>query len=265
MSLTDAHAHLSDDAFCEDIDAILHRAKNAGISLIVNVASTVEELKRSFSYAERFPDIHFSHVGGTPPQDAQKDIEEDFRYIRELASHGKLAAIGEVGLDYGFANTSETSRRQHQVLRRYLALALECKLPLVVHCRGAFQDFFHALDSCYSKYPQACPGMLHCFTGSIEEAQELIARGWFLSISGIVTFKNAQYLRDLVLEIPLDHLLIETDAPFLAPTPFRGKKNEPAYIVHTVETIAAIKGCSVEELSSIVRNNTLRFCNTKNF
>lgn len=265
MSLADAHVHLSDPAFCEDVDAVIARARNSGISLVVNVTTTKEELDTSFFYAERFPHMRFCHVAGTPPQDAQNAIDEDYRYFRDVARSGKLSAIGEIGLDYYFAETTLERERQQEVLRHYLALALECALPLVVHCRAAFPDFFSILDQYYHQDPRSCPGMLHCFTGTLDEAKELLARGWFISISGIVTFKNAQDLRDLVAEIPLDHLLIETDAPFLAPTPLRGKKNEPAYITHTMETIAAIHGMSVKDLMAIAYANVLRFLRKPEF
>lgn len=265
MSLADAHVHLSDAAFCGDVDGVMARARDSGISLVVNVTTTKDELDTSFAYAERFPHMRFCHVAGTPPQDAQNVIEDDFRYFRDVAHTGKLSAIGEVGLDYYFADTETARERQKEVLYQYLSLALECALPLVIHCRAAFSDFFSILDQYYHHDSRSCPGMLHCFTGTLDEAKELLARGWFISISGIVTFKNAQGLRDLVAEIPLDHLLIETDAPFLAPTPWRGKKNEPAYITHTMETIAKIYDMSIKDLKGTTYTNTLRFLNkTKN-
>ncbi|AAP05709.1 TatD family hydrolase [Chlamydia caviae] len=259
MDLVDAHVHLSDEAFMEDGDEVICRAKDSGISLLVNVTTTIDELNKSFDYAERFPELRFCHVAGTPPQDAHTDIDEHFQYFQGFAQAGKLAAVGEVGLDYCFGEDDAAKERQKKVLKKYLSLALECELPLVVHCRGAFDDFFHMLDQYYHHDERSCPGMLHCFTGSLEEAQELISRGWYLSISGIVTFKNAQDLRSVVSQIPLDHLLIETDAPFLAPTPYRGKKNEPAYITHTIQAIAAIHGIDSQELAGIARSNVLRF------
>ncbi|ANH78588.1 TatD family hydrolase [Candidatus Chlamydia sanziniae] len=259
MVLVDAHLHLADDAFCKDIDVVLRRAQDSGVSHVVNVTTTAEELARSFVYSERFSAIQFSHVAGTPPQDAQQDIESNFRHFYEAAHAGKLAAIGEIGLDYRFVNNEAAILRQKEVLRRYLNLALECDLPLVIHCRDVFDDFFHILDRYYSSDSRARPGMLHCFTGNLKEAHELLARGWFLSISGIVTFKNAQNLRDIVTEIPSNHLLIETDAPFLAPSPHRGKKNEPAYILHTINTVAQLKQVSSEEMRALVHSNLLRF------
>ncbi|SPN73901.1 Uncharacterized deoxyribonuclease YcfH,putative DNAse,Mg-dependent DNase,hydrolase, TatD family,TatD related DNase [Chlamydia serpentis] len=259
MNLADAHVHLSDDAFCQDIDAVLQRAQDCGISLVVNVTTTEEELSRSFTYAERFSNIRFCHVGGTPPQDVDQDIEQNFKTFHAAAHSKKLAAIGEVGLDYYFAVTEEGVARQKKVLQRYLDLSLEYQLPLVVHCRGAFSDFFSMLSQHYHNDSRACPGMLHCFTGTLEEAQELISWGWFISISGIVTFKNAEDLRDLVIQLPLEHLLIETDAPFLSPVPHRGKKNEPAHVIHTMDIIANLKGITSQELAAIAYENVLRF------
>lgn len=259
MRVADAHLHLADDAFVEDYAAVLQRASAAGVSLLINVTTTQDELVRSFAYAKQAPAIQFCHVAGTPPQDAQQEIESHFAYFVACAQSGKLDAIGEVGLDYLCIRTTEEKARQHQVLKRYLALALECHLPVVVHCRGAFPDLFHILDAEYCYHPRALPGMLHCFTGSLAEAQELIARGWMLSISGIATFKNAENLRQIVAEIPLSQLLIETDAPFLAPTPFRGQRNEPAYILKTMDIVATIHGMNQAAFVEHMFINASRF------
>lgn len=259
MDLADAHLHLSDEAFVEDADDVIRRAQDSGISLLVNVTTTIDELDTSFRYAERFPDVRFCHVAGTPPQDAHTDIEEHFHYFQGFAQAGKLAAIGEVGLDYCFAEDGPAQERQKEVLKKYLSLALDSELPLVVHCRGAFDDFFQMIDLYYHHDERSCPGMLHCFTGTLHDAEELLSRGWYISISGIVSFKNAEDLRSVVAQIPLEHLLIETDSPFLAPTPHRGKRNEPAYITHTIETIAHLHGMTPQELADIAQRNVLRF------
>lgn len=259
MEIVDAHVHLSSDEFIEDFGDVVLRGKTAGVTRVVNVTTTKAELLRSFAYAEAYPDWMFYHVAGTPPQDAQDDIEEDFQEFCRAAEGGKLAAIGEVGLDYLFAVQASEQERQKEVLCRYLQLALQHELPLVVHCRGAFEDFFHILDHVYRVDQQAKPGMLHCFTGTYEEATELLARDWYISISGIVTFKNAKSLQDLVEKISLERLLVETDAPYLAPTPLRGKRNEPANIVHTLARIAEIKGISVYELQDAVSTNVQRW------
>ncbi|MEB2690327.1 TatD family hydrolase [Chlamydia suis] len=259
MEIIDAHVHLSSEEFIEDFAEVHLRGKTAGVTRVVNVATTKTELHRSFAYAETYPSWLFYHAAGTPPQDAQDDIEEDFQEFCRAAEGGKLAAIGEVGLDYLFAVQEHEQERQKEVLRRYLGLALQHELPLVVHCRGAFADFFSILDHAYCVDERARPGMLHCFTGTYEEAKELLARDWYISISGIVTFKNAQGLRDLVKQIPLERLLVETDAPYLAPTPLRGKRNEPANILYTLTQIAEIKGLSLNELQEAVFANVQRW------
>ena len=259
MEIVDAHVHLSCEEFVEDFEEIVLRGKTAGVTRVVNVTTTKTELQRSFVYADKYPSWVFYHVAGTPPQDAQEDIEEDFQEFCRAAEGGKLAAIGEVGLDYLFAVQESEQEQQKAVLQRYLRLALQHELPLVVHCRGAFKDFFHILDHVYCSDMRAKPGMLHCFTGTQEEAKELLARDWYVSISGIVTFKNARGLQDLVKEIPLERLLVETDAPYLAPTPLRGKRNEPANIIYTLTHISKIKGITLNELQEAVSTKLQRW------
>lgn len=257
MNLADAHVHLSDDAFLSDIENVLQRTQQTRVSLLINVTTTKEELQRSFHYASLCPDIHFLHAAGTPPQDALDPIafDDSFSYFKQEAHAHKLAAIGEVGLDYLFATTETQKEQQKDILRHYLLLALETELPLVIHCRQAFSDFFHMLDRYYHNDKRAKPGMLHCFTGNLNEARELLHRGWYLSISGIATFKNQGTLKDVIPEIPLNRLLVETDAPYLAPVPHRGRRNEPAFIHHTLEKIAAMRNLSLEELSQHVCDN----------
>lgn len=265
MLFADAHVHLSDEAFHQDITDVLERTKQAGVSLVVNVATTREELDRSLRYAQEHPDLCFLHAAGTPPQDAcdPSAFEESFAYFREMAHSRTLSAVGEVGLDYLFAKTEQEKEQQHMILREYLQLSLETELPLVIHCRQAFQDFFRILDRYYCHDERARPGMLHCFTGTLEEARELLVRGWYVSISGIVTFKNAEFLREIVAEVPIERLLVETDAPYLAPVPNRGKRNEPAFIMHTLEKIAQIKGLSLEALAHQVRENLLSYTSSR--
>lgn len=261
MNLADAHVHLADDAFLSDIEDVLQRTQQARVSLLMNVTTTVEELNRSFHYADLCPDICFLHAAGTPPQDAlnSESFDASFTYFQQEAYANRLAAIGEVGLDYLFATTEAQQEQQKIILKRYFSLALETELPLVIHCRQAFSDFFHMLDRYYLCDQRARPGMLHCFTGSLEEAEELLARGWYLSISGIATFKNMGTLKDVIPEIPVERLLVETDAPYLAPVPHRGRRNEPAFIQHTLAKIAEMKSLSLEELSQQVYNNLLNY------
>ncbi|WP_213318882.1 TatD family hydrolase [Chlamydiifrater volucris] len=252
MSLIDAHLHLADQSFQDDIWEVLLRAEAEGVGTLLNVSTTQQELKNAFRYAEASPNIRFLHAAGTPPQDALGDMEEDFAFFTKTAREGRLSAIGEIGLDYGFVHNEQEKVRQQEVFKKYLSLALECDLPPVIHCRNAFEDFFAIIDTTYKN---GRPGMLHCFTGSSEEAMQLVERDWYISISGIVTFKNAESLREVLQALPLELLLIETDAPYLAPVPFRGKKNEPAFIRHTFEKISSLKGVSVSELANIVKAN----------
>lgn len=261
MNLADAHVHLADEAFLTDIEEVLQRTQQAQVSLLLNVTTTAEELQRSFAYAELRSDICFLHAAGTPPQDALDSTAFDasFSYFKQEAQAQRLAAIGEVGLDYLFATTEEQQEQQRSILKHYFSLALDTELPLVIHCRQAFADFFHMLDRHYHHDARAKPGMLHCFTGSVEEVHELLSRGWYVSISGIATFKNLGSLKDVIPEIPLDRLLVETDAPYLAPVPHRGRRNEPAFVRYTLEKIAEMKNIPLEELVQQVYNNLLSY------
>ncbi len=193
-------------------------------------------------------------LGSTPPpattpHDVDKEGEKAFPFMESAARSGALVAVGETGLDYH--HYAETKELQKKFLRRYLALAKECHLPVIIHCREAFSDLFHILDEAGSELP----GVLHCFTGTHAEAKEVIDRGWYLSLSGIVTFKKSQQLQEIAREVPLSQLLIETDAPYLAPDPYRGKQNEPAYLLSTAQFIANLRGLSLADLASATSHN----------
>lgn len=236
----DSHAHLCAGDFEGDLDKILSSSREVNIEKIINICTNPEELKKGLRLSKQYPWIY--NAGATTPHDAE--TEGDL-YFEEFASHaraGDLIAIGETGLDYHYY--LESASMQQNLLRRYFRLALECDLPIIIHCREAFSDFFRILDEEYSGR-----GVLHCFTGTWEEAQELIARGWYLSFSGIVTFKKSQALQQIVGQIPLKHLILETDAPFLAPLRYRGKRNEPAYLIETARFIAEVRGMKLEELA----------------
>ncbi|KIC75684.1 putative deoxyribonuclease YabD [Neochlamydia sp. EPS4] len=247
----DSHAHLTDSTFTA-VDSLLQRAQHAGVRSVINICTSISTLNAGLELAKNYPWIY--NAAATPPHDVEKEGEIVFAVIARHARKGHLVAIGETGLDYHYYASS--SAIQKDFLRRYFHLALECKLPVVIHCRNAFKDFFEILDKEYkSSNGKHHPGVLHCFTGTIEEAEQVIERGWYLSISGILTFKNSEELRQIVKRIPLEKLLIETDAPYLAPQSRRGKINEPAYIVETAQTIAQLKDISLKELADqTVRN-----------
>ena len=249
--LIDSHAHLTSPAVFDQLDIVLERAQQAGVEAIVNICTDLLSLERGLALSQRCPWIY--QVAATTPHDVEKEGEQVFDRMAASARQGLLKAVGETGLDYHYEHSNRTI--QKQFLRRYLHLALECQLPVVIHCREAFSDFFEILDAEYQVNGQHAPGVLHCFTGTIAEAEEVLKRGWMLSLSGIVTFKKSVELQDVAREVPLSQLLIETDTPYLAPQKQRGKQNEPAFLVETAQFIAGLKGISFEELAKATAQN----------
>lgn len=245
--MIDSHAHLSSPELKGDVEALLLRAQEAGITEIVNIATDRASLEHALRLSERFPFVKIA--AATTPHDVHLEGETLFPLMEEAALSGKLVAVGETGLDYYY--WSETKELQKQFFRRYLHLAKRAHLPFIIHCRDAFSDLFEILDSEKVKEP----GLLHCFTGTIEEAKEGLLRGLYISFSGIVTYKKSHELREVVKIVPFDRLLVETDSPYLAPESKRGKQNEPAYIVETVALLAALKGVTVEEMQAITAKN----------
>ncbi len=257
--LIDSHAHLTAPSLEEDLDALLERAKQAGIEAIINICTNPSELEGGLTLAKSHPWIY--NVAATTPHDVVKEGEKNFERIASHARAGDLVAIGETGLDYHYY--PESASIQQDFMRRYLRLAIECTLPIVIHCREAYSDLFKILDEEYTINGQHRPGVLHCFTGTLEEARMALKRGWHLSLSGIVTFKKSEELREVAKEISLEKLLIETDSPYLAPHPYRSRRNEPAYLVETAKVIAELRGLSFEELAKITAENTLSLFNLK--
>lgn len=259
MSITfvDSHAHLSNQSVAIQIEPILERAKQAGVSSIVNICTSMDELRRGLKLSEDHPWIYTA--AATTPHDAEIEGEDVFPIMAAHARSGKLIAIGETGLDYFYYR--ETKESQKRLLKNYLHLAIHCKLPVIIHCRDAFQDFFDILDRDYMINGVHGPGVLHCFTGTVEEADEVIKRGWYLSLSGIVTFKRSEELREVAKRVPLDQLLIETDTPYLAPQNHRGKPNEPAYLPETAALIASVRGISLAELAAATSSNANKLFN----
>ncbi|MCH9611522.1 MAG: putative metal-dependent hydrolase YcfH [Chlamydiales bacterium] len=240
--LIDSHAHLT---FPElDVEPLLERAKIAGLTHIINICTTPDELLAGIELKKKYPWI--SNVGCTTPHDVERDGEKCFEFFEKHAD--QMVAIGETGLDYYYEDLDR--ELQQHFLRRYLQLAKRKNLPVVIHCREAFADFFKILDEEFDG-----AGVLHCFTGNMEEAMQVIERGWYLSISGIVTFKKSEQLQEVARAVPLDQLLIETDTPYLAPTPYRGKQNEPSYLVETAKFVAQLRDISFEELAGCTAQN----------
>ncbi len=241
--MIDSHAHISSEAFSkEEWEGLLSRAKSAGVAHILNICSDLQALQAGLALASQYPQI--SLAAACPPHDVGgEEVEEMFNQTRKALQQGKLKAVGETGLDYFYENSPKELQKEWLV--RYLELANQYTLPVVIHCREAFADFFDILD----RYGSSLKGVLHCFTGTLEEAQEVVKRGWMVSYSGIVTFKKSEALRKTLRAVPIESLLIETDSPYLAPPPHRGKRNEPAYVAKVAECIALEKDLSYEEVA----------------
>lgn len=255
MIYCDSHAHLTSSSLFEQIDAVLADAQAAGVKQIINICTDKDSLEKGLLLSKRYPWIF--NAAACHPHDVEADGERLFPLIVESARNGDIVAIGETGLDYHYHHSAPEI--QQRFLRNYLQLALKCQLPVVIHCREAFADFFKILDEEYVVNGKHAAGVLHCFTGSIEEARQVLDRGWTLSLSGIITFKKSIELREVAKLVPLERLLIETDAPFLAPQSHRGKPNQPAYLPETAAAIASAKGISVEALAEATFQNACKF------
>ncbi len=249
---TDSHAHLSSPAVLPEMGKIIQRAKEAHVRRMINICTDAQTLQDGLHLATLYPEIR--NAGATTPHDVEKLGERDFPLFQEAAQQGKLVAIGETGLDYHYEHSPRPL--QQDFLKRYFQLALSVQLPVIFHCREAFADLFTLADAHYQG-----PAVLHCFTGTAEEAKQVFDRGWYLSFSGIITFKKSQSLRDIAKWAPLSQLLIETDTPYLAPQKYRGLINEPAYLPETAQCLAEIKGLPVEEIARITSENASTFLN----
>lgn len=249
----DSHAHLT-MLPPEDVLSVVSRAKTAGVTEIVNIATDAVSLERGLLLKERYPWIY--NAAATTPHDVDQDGEAFFPVVEKAAKSAMLVAIGETGLDYHY----ELSERENQkaFFIRYLHLAEETGLPLIVHCREAFPDFFEIVDKEFVVDGKKTRGLLHCFTGTMAEAESLLARGWILSFSGIVTYKSAEALRAIAATVPPDRFLVETDTPHLAPQKHRGQRNEPAFLTDTVAVIAQCRGVSPEEVVRLSTVNARR-------
>lgn len=244
--MIDSHAHLTSPDVLPGIKGILQRAAVAGISHILNICTDPDTLRQGLLLAAERPFI--KNAGATTPHDVAKEGETAFPMFEAAAREKKLSAIGETGLDYHYEHSPKDV--QKRFMKRYLHLAASVHLPVIFHCRDAFADLFSLADAEYKG-----PAVLHCFTGSVAEAEEVLKRGWYLSLSGIITFKKSEGLREVAKIVPLSQLLIETDTPYLAPQSHRGKPNEPAFLPETARCIADARRISVEEVARATAAN----------
>jgi TatD DNase family protein len=250
--LVDHHCHLDFPQLAENREAVIRRAKAAGVGVIVTISTRIRRLPEILAIAESDPDVYCSV--GTHPHQAHEELDLGVEEIVRLAEHPKVVAIGEAGLDYHYKHS--TPEAQAEGFRRHIAAARATGLPLEIHSREADADTARILAEEHAK--GAFPAILHCFTGGRELARAAVALGLYVSFSGVVSFKKSDELRAIAREVPLDRLLVETDAPFLAPEPHRGRTNEPAYVVHTAAAVAKTRGNSPEALASATTENFFR-------
>lgn len=250
--LVDSHCHLDFPDFGPEVDEVVARAHAAGVGLMVTISTKVSEFDRVRAVAERFPHVYCTV--GIHPHEAASEPETDTATLVALARHPKVVGIGETGLDYFYEHSPREAQQRN--FRAHIAAARETGLPLVVHTRDADEDTARILEEEMGK--GAFPGLLHCFTSSPQLAEKALEIGFYISLSGIVTFKNAESLRETAAAVPMERLLVETDAPYLAPVPKRGKRNEPSFVVHTAARLAEIKGVSTEALAEATTANFLR-------
>lgn len=253
VPLVDSHCHLDQDAFDDDREAVIARARAAGVRRMVTIGAggALASNRAAVALAERDPDI-FAAVA-VHPHDAIEITDDTYLVLRELWAHPKVVAVGETGLDFYYRHSPPDTQRAH--LRRFVREAGRAGLPLVIHCRDAYADL---LTIFREEDAAAVGGAIHCFSGTAAEAEACLALGFALSFSGIVTFKNAADLRDVVRATPLDRLLVETDAPFLAPVPHRGKRNEPALVRYVAEEVARAVGRPLAEIAALTSANAVR-------
>jgi len=244
----DTHAHVDNPQFDEDREEVLRRAQDAAVTRFVNIGCDPKSVRRTLELIELYDWIY--GTVGLHPHDAKSMSDALLNEYRELASHPKILAIGEIGLDFHYEYS--TRDEQRLAFRRQIRLAKELAMPVTIHDREAHRE---CLDILTEEEGWANGGIFHCYSGSAEMAAEIIKNGFYISFSGVLTFSNAAKVRKAAAAVPLDRLLIETDCPYLSPHPYRGKRNEPAYVAETGKALAELRGLSHEEMAAITWEN----------
>jgi TatD DNase family protein len=250
--LVDSHCHLDFPDYAGKVDEVVARARAAGVGVCVSIGTELARFPGVKAVAEKFPDVWCSV--GVHPHEAQKELLEDAAALIAETAHPKVVAVGETGLDYYYEHSPKPQQQAN--FRAHIAAARATCLPVIVHTRDADDDTIDILRQEMAK--GAFTGLIHCFTGTQKLADAALELGLYISVSGIATFKNSIALRDVIKSVPLDRLLVETDAPYLAPVPNRGKTNEPAFVVHTAHMLAELKGVSSDELAAATTENFFR-------
>lgn len=247
--LFNTHTHIN-DASITNIDLLLENAKKNQVSYLCVVGTTIQDSFRAVELANLYN--HLYAICGIHPSELD-DFANDFSTLEVLCQNKKTVAIGEIGLDYHYPDTNK--QQQLYYFEKFLQQACLYQKPVVIHMRDAYEDTYHLL----AKYATKLDGIiLHCYSGSVEMMQRFLKLGCYISISGVVTFKNARHIIDVVQQVPLQRLLIETDDPYMSPVPFRGQQNQPAYVYYVAKKIAEIRNCSLEEIAEITTENAKR-------
>jgi TatD DNase family protein len=249
--LIDTHAHLEMREFNDDRDDVIKRAREAGVEYIITIGTTVESCRDAVLLADKYESIYATI--GIHPHEVKDILHPAYEIIRHFAQHKKVVAYGEIGLDYYYEHSPRADQKRK--FRDMLREARELKLPIIVHDRDAHEDMLRILTE---EWPPGLGGVMHCFSGDVAMARTLIERGFLISIAGPVTFPKAEALREIVRQVPIEHLLVETDAPYLSPVPMRGKRNEPAFVRHTAEAVAKIKGLTLDDVARITSFNAMQ-------
>ena len=253
MKIFETHAHYDDEQFDIDRSTLLPRVIAGGVSPIINVGATMRGTYASVRFTEEYKDI-YAAVGIHPSE--YNDFNEDtIGILRDLSHNPKVVAIGEIGLDYYWDKEESVQKRQRELFREQITLAKEVNLPIIVHSRDASQDTFDIIKSALTDNLR---GVVHCYSGSVEMAREYVKMGFFIGVGGVVTFKNAKTLVNVVEDIPLTSILLETDSPYMAPTPHRGERNDSSYLTLVAARIAELKGVTPAEVIEITRDNAFR-------
>lgn len=248
----DTHVHLNADQYEEDLQEVINRALEANVKKMVVIGFDRITIERAMKLVEQYSFIYA--VVGWHPVDAIDCTEEDLKWIEELAAHEKVVGIGEMGLDYHWDKSPKDV--QQILFRKQIRLAQKVKLPIIIHNRDATEDVIRILQE---EEAHITGGIMHCYGGSVETAKQCIEMNFMISLGGPVTFKNAKKPKEVATKIPLENLLIETDAPYLTPHPYRGKRNEPALVTLVAEEIARLKGISIEEVAEVTTKNAELF------
>ena len=246
----DTHAHYDDKRFNDDRDAILGSMREAGVTLILNSASSLKSAKFGLKLADKYPFVYSSV--GVHPHDAKSMTDDTVSELKKLLSHAKAMAVGEIGLDYHYDFSPRDTQKKR--FREQLELARRVGKPVIIHEREALPDMMSILGDY-----RDLSGVFHCFSGSWETAKTILDMGWYLSFTGVITFKNARKALEVLEKMPEDRIMLETDCPYLAPEPYRGKRNSSLYLPYIAEKVAEARGKSVEEVAALTMENGLRF------